>query len=156
MSWPVAELDAVARMRVLAAALPGAFVAEAVLDAPFDRVWAVAADLENELPRLLRTIRSVRIVRDDGEDLAADITGHFGLRDSFDIVLRPGWCVMQSGRVVGGMAAVAEGSGTRFAFLGAFRVPVTRPLGPVLRLAGRPLGRGMHARLRDRVTEGEG
>lgn len=152
MTWPVAELDAVARLRVLAAALPGAFLAEAVLDTPFDRVWAVAADLEGELPRLLRNVRSVRITEADGENLTADIAGHFGLRDNFDVVLRPGWCVMQSGRVVGGMAAVAEDGGTRFAFLGALRVPGTRLAAPLLRMAGRPLGRGMLTRLRDRVS----
>ena len=153
MNWPVADLDAVARMRVLAAALPGAFLAEAVVDAPFDRVWAVAADLEGELPRLLRNVRTVRIVQVEGENLVADITGHFGLRDTFDVVLRPGWCVMQSGRVVGGMAAVAAGGGTRFAFLGALRVPGTRPAGPLLRRAGGPLGRGMLERLSARVAE---
>lgn len=152
MTWPVADLDPVRRLRVLAAALPGAFLAESVLDAPFDRVWAVAADLEHELPLLLRTVRSLRIVQADGENLVADIAGHFFLRDTFDVVLRPGWCVMQSARVVGGMAAVTEGTGTRFAFLGALRVPGTRPAAPMLRKVGQPVGRGLLGRLRDRVA----
>jgi RNA polymerase sigma-70 factor (ECF subfamily) len=151
MSWPVADLDAVRRLEVLAAALPGAFFAESVVDAPFETVWAVAADLEGELPRLLRNVRSARIVRSEGDRVIADITGKFLLRDTFDVVLRPGWCIMQSTRVVGGMAAVSDGDGTRFAFLGALRGPGTRVTAPLLRRVGRPLGRGMLDRLRTRV-----
>ncbi|SFW91692.1 SRPBCC family protein [Amycolatopsis australiensis] len=151
MSWPVAELDDVRRLAVLAAALPGAFFAETVVDAPFDDVWAVAADLEGEWPRLLRNVRSVRVSRRAGEHVVADLTGRFGLRDTFDVVLRPGWCVMQGSRVTGGMAAVPGGGGTRFAFLGALRGPGTRTAAPVLRRVGRPLGRGLLERLRERV-----
>ncbi|MFB9686602.1 SRPBCC family protein [Amycolatopsis plumensis] len=151
MSWPVAELDAVRRLGVLAAALPGAFFAETVVDAPFEDVWAVAADLEGELPRLLRNVRSVRVVG-EGEHVVADITGYFRLRDRFDVVLRPGWCVMQGRRVVGGMAAVPEGSGTRFAFLGGLRGPGTRAAAPLLRRVGRPVGRGLLERLRERAS----
>ncbi|MDX3189299.1 SRPBCC family protein [Streptomyces sp. MN03-5084-2B] len=151
MSWPVAELDAVRRLRVLAAAVPGAFFAETVVDAPFEDVWAVAADLEGELPRLLRNVRSVRIVQAEGERVVADLTGYCRLRDRFDVVLRPGWCVMQGTRVVGGMAAVPEGRGTRFAFLGALRGPGTRAAAPLLRRVGRPVGRGLLERLHERV-----
>jgi len=152
MSWPIAELDAVRRLEVLAAAVPGAFFAESVVDAPFDAVWAVAADLEGELPRLLRNVRSVRILSSEGERVVADITGTFPLRERFDVVLRPGWCVMQSGRVIGGMAAVPDGERTRFAFLGALRGPGTRTAAPLLRRVGRPLGRGLLDRLRERVA----
>jgi hypothetical protein len=35
-----------------------------------------------------------------------------------DVVLRPGWCVMQSPFLVGGMAAVREAGGNRFVFFG--------------------------------------
>src|SRR5262249_1275414 len=114
MSWPIADLDAVRRLHVLAAAVPGAVVAEALVPAPFDRVWAVAADLEGELPRYLSDVRSLRITRVDGEQLEADARGYAGLRAHFDIVLRPGWCVMRSRFLLGAMAAVAEGDRTRF------------------------------------------
>ncbi|HEX4703894.1 MAG TPA: hypothetical protein VH352_17330 [Pseudonocardiaceae bacterium] len=151
--WPVADLDPVRRMGVLAAGIPGSLFAVDVLDAPFDRVWAVAADLERELPKLVRDIRSMRIVRADGEVLVADAVGRLGLRDRFDVVLRPGWCVMQSTRVIGGMAAVADGAGTRFAFLGALRMPGVRLADPLLRRLARPVGRGMFRRLRDEVQQ---
>ncbi|HEY4460178.1 MAG TPA: hypothetical protein VGN81_38070 [Pseudonocardiaceae bacterium] len=148
-NWPVADLDPVRRLRVLAATVPGgAIVAEEVLDAPFDRVWAVAADLEHEFPRLVRNVRSMRIVSADGERLVAEAAGYFGLRDRFDIVLTPGWCVMQSSRAVGAMAAVAEGEQTRFAFFGGLRVPGSRLLARI----GTPLGAGVVRRLRERVA----
>ena len=104
MTWPVADLDAIRRLRALAAAVPGAFVAETVLDAPFDQVWAVAADLEHELPAYLPDVRSFTITRRDGERLEAHALGYAGLRARFDIVLRPGWCVMRSRFLLGGMA----------------------------------------------------
>ena len=109
MTWPVADLDAIRRLRVLAAAAPGAFVAETVIDAPFEQVWAVAADLEHELPAYLPDVRSFTITRRDGEQLEARARGYAGLRARFDIVLRPGWCVMRSRFLLGGMAAVPDG-----------------------------------------------
>jgi hypothetical protein len=53
---------------------------------------------------------------------------------------------MQSRFLVGGMAAVPEGAGTRFAFLGGLRLPGMKLLGPLLRpavtkLALRPIRR---------------
>ncbi|HEY4019136.1 MAG TPA: hypothetical protein VGM75_10640 [Pseudonocardiaceae bacterium] len=148
--WPVTDLDPVRRLAVLAATIPGGTVlAEGVLDAPFDEVWAVAADLEHELPHLLRNVRSMRPVESAGEHHVFEARGYFGLRDRFDVVLRPGWCVMQSSRAVGGMAAVAEGERTRFAFFGGLRVPGSRLLARV----GQPLGPGVVRRLRQRVAQ---
>ena len=61
--WPVADLDPVRRLAVLAATVPGgAIVVEEVIDAPFERVWAVAGDLEHEFPLLVRNVRSMRVV----------------------------------------------------------------------------------------------
>jgi hypothetical protein len=96
----------------LAAAVPGAFVAETTLDAPFDQVWAVAADLEHELPAYLPDVRSFIVTRRDGERLQAHARGYAGLRAHFDIVLRPGWCVMRSRFLLGGLAAVPDGQRT--------------------------------------------
>lgn len=135
--WPVAELDAIRRLRVLAAAVPGAVADEITIDAPFAQVWAVAADLENELPTYLRDVRSLHITRADGERLEADARGYAGLRARFDIVLRPGWCVMRSRFLIGAMAAVPDGDRTRFAFLGGVHIPAQRIAGPALRTIGR-------------------
>ncbi|MCC9309507.1 hypothetical protein LN042_20900 [Kitasatospora sp. RB6PN24] len=136
-NWIVAELDPVRRLRVLAAAVPGAVRhREIVLPVPVDRVWAVASDLERELPRLLTTVRGFRFTGGEGERLRAHAVGRFGQRADFDVVLRPGWCLMRSRFVLGAMAAVPEGEGTRFATLGGFRLPGARLLSPLTGLLG--------------------
>ncbi|MFD9123763.1 SRPBCC family protein [Kitasatospora sp. NPDC059571] len=137
--WPVAEFDEVRALRVLAATVPGAAVHETVLDSPLEEVWAVAADLAGALPRWLPDIRSVEVSAEGDE---AVVVGHSRLRARFDIEMRPGWCLMQSRFLLGGMAAAQEPDGTtRFAFLGAFRVPSAGPVGAVLRPLTRRLGR---------------
>ena len=65
------------------------------------------------------------------------------------MVLRPGWCMMQSRFLIGGMAAVPEAGGTRFALLGGLRLPGMRLLDPVLRPAVRPLALRPIGRLED-------
>ena len=45
-SWPVAELDAVARLRVLAQSLPWLAYHEVFVAAPPEAVWSIAGDLE--------------------------------------------------------------------------------------------------------------
>jgi hypothetical protein len=135
--WPVADLDPVRRLRVLAASLRfPVYVAEVVLPVPPEQVWAVASDLERELPRCLPTVRSVRITRTDGEQLELLAVGVLGQRARFDVVLRPGWCLMRSRLVVGAMAAVPEADGTRFASLGGFRIPGAGMGRPLLAVAG--------------------
>lgn len=54
-----------------------------------------------------------------GERLTASARGRLGQRARFDVVLRPGWCVMQSRFLIGGMAAAPDGENTRFAFSAA-------------------------------------
>jgi hypothetical protein len=153
MTWPVADLDAIRRLRVLAAAVPGGFVAETVIDAPFEQVWAVAADLEHELPAYLPDVRSFTITRRDGERLEARACGYAGLRARFDIVLRPGWCVMRSRFLLGGLAAVPDGQQTRFAFLGGVRIPAQRAAAPALGLFGRWAGPRVLTRFANRVHQ---
>lgn len=135
--WPVGELDAIRRLHVLGATLPGAAVAETTIDAPFEQVWAVAADLENELPAYLRDVRSLHVTSASGERLEAYARGYAGLRAHFDIVLRPGWCVMRSRFLLGGMAAVPDGERTRFAFLGGVHIPAQRVAALPLSAIGR-------------------
>lgn len=132
--WPVAEFDAVRRLRVIAATTPGTSIREAVLPARWDSVWSVAADLEGELPRwLFPDIRSVRVTPTSEPDrLVVRALGYSGLRARFDAVLQPGWCLMRSRFLVAGMAAAEEGDGTRFALLGGLRGPL-RPLAPIAR-----------------------
>ena len=153
MTWPVADLDAIRRLRALAAAVPGAFVAETTLDAPFDQVWAVAADLEHELPAYLPDVRTFTITARDGERLQADARGYAGLRARFDIVLRPGWCVMRSRFLLGGLAAAPDGQRTRLAFLGGVHIPAQRAAAPALGLFGRRAGPRVLTRFANRVHQ---
>lgn len=120
--------DPVARLRVMAAGLGAALYAEEWIGLPYERVWAVASDLAGELPHLVPLLREFRMPPGDGDRKAAVAVGPLGVRDDFEVRLAPGWCLMQSGLVVGGMAAVPEGDGTRFAVLGAARPPVLRPV----------------------------
>ena len=147
----MAELDPVRRMRVLAAATPGVAYAEKLIPAPFSTVWEAASDLEHELPRMITDLRSFEITSARGERLTASARGRLGQRASFDVVLRPGWCVMQSRLLIGGMAAVPEGEGTLFAFLGGLRFRGIRLLDPMLRPAARPLALRPIRRLEHRL-----
>jgi hypothetical protein len=45
--WPVAELDAVRRLRMLASASGGLY-AEGLIAAPFERIWAAASDQRSD------------------------------------------------------------------------------------------------------------
>ena len=148
--WPVAELDAVRRLRVLASAQGGLY-AEGVIAAPFEQVWAVAADLEGELPNYLPDVRSLRVTATTGERLEAYARGRLGLRARFDGVLRPGWCVLQSRFLIGGIAAVPDGQASRVAFLGSFRAPGLRLLRPLLAPLERRVGRIVLRRLEARI-----
>jgi hypothetical protein len=129
-SWPTAELDPVRRLRVLAGANGRALYAERYFDVPLDEVWRIASDLEHELPRLVGGLRSFTPALPAGpagsgppERFTATAVSRLRHRERFDVVLRPGWCLMQSRLLVGGMAAAAEGSGTRFALMYRPRLP---------------------------------
>jgi hypothetical protein len=136
--WPTARLDRIARLRALAAALPGAIVNEQVLDAPFDDVWAFIADLERSIPAFDGAVDRAAIDRHDGDHLdmrtwkdPVPIPWRYG------VTLRPGWCWMATRPTlhVVGMAAEPDGDRTRYAHMEAIVVS-----GPAaLRAAVRPL-----------------
>ncbi len=132
MSWPSVELDPVRRLRVLAAAIPGAAVAEAVLEAPFGPVWEAATDFENAVPRIELFIGRAEIVSREGERVSVRIKPPLGKPQPLEVVLRPGWCWMVSPVAVAGMAAVPEGERTRFAHLEALTLPGGRFAAPLL------------------------
>lgn len=122
------SVDAVTRLRLLAAGLHTTLYAEEHLELPYDKVWAVASDLVGELPHLVPLLREFRVPPGDADRKRAQAVGPLGCRSAFDVRLAPGWCLMQSRLVVGGMAAVPEGDGTRFAMLGAARPAALRPI----------------------------
>jgi len=130
--WPVAGLDPVRRLTVLAAAIPGATVATRVLAAPFEDVWAVMGDLESELGRFQPDLHRVTVTRTDGTRLEAVARSRFGMRARFDVVLEPGYCWMQSRFLLVGMAARPDPDGTLVALTGGLRVPGRAALVPLL------------------------
>lgn len=130
--YPVAELTPVQRLRVLAETIPGASYGETTVGMPYEQVWAVVSDMDDSMPVLFRNFRSWRTVERNGERLRAQAVGRLGMRSLFDVTLRPGLCIMQDRRFVGGMAAFDDGScGTRFAVVAGLRGP-GRHLGALL------------------------
>ncbi|MEV5873752.1 hypothetical protein AB0L75_05855 [Streptomyces sp. NPDC052101] len=142
--------DPVRRLRVLAAGLHAGLYTEEHLALPYERVWAVAADLEAELPHLVPFLREFRVPPGDADRKRALAVGRSHLTESFEVRLSPGWCLMQSRLIVGGMAAVSEAGGTRFAVLGATRPTALRP---AQWLYGRLLGERRGREFMGRVTE---
>jgi len=134
--WPVADLDPVRRLRVMAAATPGTELTEVIISAPPAQVWQVASDLVAEMPRLVRDFRSVTVTPAAGERLIMCARGYLGQRARFDVLIHPGWCWMQSRFLLCGMAAAPDPSGTRFGFLGGIRAPGASLLHPLLHLIG--------------------
>ena len=137
-AWPTVEIDSLRRLRVLAAAAGTPMYAEEHIPAPFETVWAVAGDLEHELPGMVRTLKSFGIDAVDGDRVRARAVRYLGQHEQFDVVLRPGWCVMQSRLVLGGMAAIPEDGGTRFAILGGLRPAGVNKLQRLLSPLGGP------------------
>ena len=128
-AWPTASLDPVERMRVLAAGLPHVAANETVFDVGFDRLWSFIADLETNTPRFEAAVGHAQVLErhpedaslvpvgaPPGERLVLDTRGPlFGPRMRFDVVLRPGWCLMSTRLGQVGMAARPEDAGrTRF------------------------------------------
>ncbi|MFI7225889.1 hypothetical protein ACIBO5_21960 [Nonomuraea angiospora] len=151
MTWPVADLDPVRRLRVLASAIPGASMAERVIAAPFEDVWAVVSALEEEFGTFEPDMRHLTIVSGRGsERLVAKARSRYGMRARFDVELRPGWCWMQSRFLIVAVAAAAVPGGTLVAQTGGVRVPGRAALVPLgVRAAGekalaRLEARGVH------------
>lgn len=123
---PTASLGRIARLHVLASALPGVEVQERVIDAPFDAVWGWVADLERSVPQFDGDVAKLRVLRREGpagdERLRIRAAGPaklLWLPWTFDVDLRPGWCWMVSKpqSYLVGMAAEPVGDQTRFAHL---------------------------------------
>ncbi|MDG4864994.1 SRPBCC family protein [Streptomyces sp. T-3] len=129
--WPTTDLDPVRRLHALAAGVRGAQVSERLIEAPFEQVWPLLADLEGELGRILPDMRGVRLVQRDGDQVVAVAHSKYGFRARLVGTQRPGWCWLQSRFLLVGVAAVAEGPGTRVALTGGVRVPGRAALVPV-------------------------
>ncbi|MFE3022615.1 hypothetical protein [Nocardia tengchongensis] len=123
VDWPIAELDPVRRLNVLAAGIPGAVVTETFLDTDPVRAWETLSDLEHTVPEIQPHVRQFRIVGEEQGRMVADVRGHAGLRARMSIDMQPFLCCMQSRYLVVGMAVAPDGRGTRFARMQGLRFP---------------------------------
>lgn len=149
--WPTAELDPVRRLKVIASASRHPTYAERYFEVPLDQLWSVVSDLERELPHIVPGLRSFTLTDGDGDRLQGRAVSSLGHRERFEVVLRPGWCLMQSRILTGGMAAVADGTGSRFAFFSSLRFPGGRLVGRVRRSRSRQRSGALLDRLQQRV-----
>lgn len=132
MTDPVAPpgadpIDPIDRLAILAAALPGAAVAQRRIAAPFDAVWRVIADMEHATPRFEPGVAQVRLIEQRGEFLRLLVRDTAGREDTMDARLRPGWCVMQSATIVIAFAARDMGDQTLLAHLEHRRAQTPEP-----------------------------
>jgi hypothetical protein len=114
-------IDPLRRLAVVAAGMPEATLVEAVLDAPYAAVWNLASDLEHGVPQFEPSVATVQIVEREGERLQVLVRTAEGSEIPMTVVLRNGYCLMQSDHVSIGMAAHAEANKTRFAHFEALR-----------------------------------
>ncbi|MEU3659501.1 hypothetical protein AB0E77_07000 [Streptomyces sp. NPDC032940] len=121
--WPLAEVDPIRRLRIIASGARHPAFAERRFDVPVGRLWSVASDLETELPLIVPGLRSFTVTKTAGDRLSGRAVGVLGYRERFDVVLRPGWCLMQGTALTSGMAATPDGDGCRFAFFSTLRLP---------------------------------
>lgn len=112
--WPTVELNNVQRMRVLGEVVPNATIDEAIVDAPFERVWSWFSDIERSVSAFDGQVRRVRIRHRAGDEI--EMTAWSGpgalMPLRFDVLLEPdGWCLMigQARLYVVGMCAEPVG-----------------------------------------------
>lgn len=115
-AWPTPDFDPVAKMRLLAAARPHTAYREIVFEADFDRVWDFVSDLEANTSKYEFIVSRVRILERRGDTLRLESRTPPGFWQPMDVVLRPGFCLMESRLGEVGMAARAE-SATRTRFV---------------------------------------
>lgn len=130
--WPTADIDAIQRLRIMAAAVSGAHVSERIVNASIERVWAALGDLDGAFTRIQPDMRHARLVDRLGDRVVIQARSRYGPRARLHGVIRPGWCWLQSRFLIIGMAAAAEPDGrTRVGLTGGVRVPGRAAIVPI-------------------------
>lgn len=131
-NWPVAELNPVQRLRVLAAGIPGAEIVERIIPAPVSDVWAILSDFEEGFGKVQVDMRNISVQERKGDRVTILARSRFGMRARLEGELRPGWCWLQSRLLIIGMAVTPAGTGSsRVALTGGIRVPNRAAVIPV-------------------------
>lgn len=124
-AWPTADLDPVAKMRILAAGLPHAAIDEIVLDVEFNPFWSFIEDVEANTSKFEGGVNEVRILSRSGDSMKLVARTSLGIWLNFDCVSRPGWMIMRSRLAQIGMAARSEGrQQTRFVHFEGSTLPL--------------------------------
>jgi hypothetical protein len=142
---PAVPLDPVVRLRVLAAALPGAVVVERTLAATFDRVWRVVTDFDTMTPRYERYVSTVEVVERQGERAHVVVTLSSGEVEAMDVRVLHGWCLMHSPSTVVAFGARPAGDRTLLAHLELDRRSSLEAKGPPSAVAVGKLVRELEA-----------
>jgi hypothetical protein len=137
MTWPTATVDNAARARILAAAIPSAATADAVLDASCEEVWAWLSDLERSVPEFDPTVAAIEVVAKDGINWRIRATAPFvRVKLPFEVRMEDGFCLMRARwrlfTVVMAATPLPDGR-TRFTHVEAVPLPFTRWMRPILR-----------------------
>lgn len=130
--WPLAELDTIQRLHIMAAAVPGAAVTERIIDAPLERVWAELADFPGGFTQVQPDMHAVRVVQRAADKVTLHAVSRYGMRAQLYGTERTGWCWLQSRFLIIAMAAVQEPDArTRVALTGGARVPGRAAIVPI-------------------------
>lgn len=68
-------------------------------------MWRTGMSARGDMPRLVHDFRTVTITPGTGERLVMHARRYLGQRGRFDVLIRPGWCWMQSRFLLRGVAA---------------------------------------------------
>lgn len=139
-TWPTATLSPVARLRALAAGLPGVVAERRELAAPVHRVWGFIADLATSVPAFDDPVASLDVLSREGTRVRVRARSGWGVVRVplvFDVDLEAGWCWMVSRPrlyVVGMAAEPHPDDANRTIYTHLEGVPFGGPiLGPVAR-----------------------
>ncbi|MFI5713092.1 hypothetical protein [Kribbella sp. NPDC051620] len=132
-NWPDVQLDAVRRLRVLAAGIPGATVTERVYDTTPAHAWDLIWGDGRTFVEFQTDMKKVEWIERDGDRVRMQVRSRYGMRARLQGTIRPGWCWLQSRFLLMGMAVAEEpdGGGTRVALTGGVRVPGRAALIPI-------------------------
>jgi hypothetical protein len=96
MTWPVANLDPVRRLRVLASAYPSAGYGEVTLELPFEETWSWLTDFDRNVQRFDSTVARTRTTpRPDGDLSLLAWTRRNPIPLPFRVHVEPGFCMMR-------------------------------------------------------------
>jgi hypothetical protein len=75
--WPQAKIDGVARVHVLASAIPHVHLVERLIDVPYERAWRFLEDIEASVPAFDTEVQRLVITKRDGNLLRMKVRARY-------------------------------------------------------------------------------